>query len=165
MTDDDSWTALRELAREVHWTWAGERFVTREELHRALAQLQEEIMSTQADADALTAQLQQDEVNIAQVATDAAAASAKLQAELSAVASANPSVDLSAALQAASDVTAAIAPLDSAVQALGNQTPDAPATPAPVDPTQTPDPVPADPAPADPAPVDPAPVDPNAPTA
>jgi hypothetical protein len=72
---------------------------------------------TQADVDALTAQIEQ-------VAQDLIAAQGKLQAEIDALAAANPGVDLTA-------LQAAVAPLDAAVVALGGLAPDAPPEPTP----------------------------------
>lgn len=73
--------------------------------------------ATQADVDALTAQVQQ-------VATDLTSASSTLQTEIDNLANANPGVDVSA-------LRAAIEPLDAQAQALGALTPQAPAPPAP----------------------------------
>ena len=69
-------------------------------------------MATQAEVDAITAEL-------GTVSSDLASASSKLQAEIDALASANPSLDLSA-LKAAAD------PLDASVTALGNLVPTPP---------------------------------------
>lgn len=73
-------------------------------------------MATQADVDALT-------TAIDTVATDVATAQTVLQAEIDALAQANPSLDLSA-------LQTAVAPLDAAVQQLGALKPIPPA-PAP----------------------------------
>ncbi len=93
-------------------------YVTFDEFERVVDQLRERIslMATQADVDAITAQ-------ITQVSTDLAAAKTSLQAEIDKLAVANPGVDLSG-------LQAAVAPLDAAVQAVGGLVPDAPAPPA-----------------------------------
>src|ERR1035437_3194867 len=72
---------------------------------RAINELQENQMSTQAQVDALTAEL-------TQVASDLVASSAALQTEIDSLAAANPGVSLTA-LQAAADA------LDPAVKAIG----------------------------------------------
>lgn len=69
-------------------------------------------MASQADVDALTSAVDQ-------VSADLASAQSKLQAEIDALAAANPSLDLTA-------LQAAVAPLDSAVVALGDLTPTPP---------------------------------------
>ena len=91
--------------------------LSRGEFSRALDDLNERItlMATQADVDAITSQVQT-------VAADLADARTKLQAEIDGLASANPSIDISG-------LQAAVAPLDSAAQALGSLTPTPPATP------------------------------------
>ena len=110
------------------------RYVTVGQFEAVINELKETIMGTQADVDALTQVVQQEGQTIAQVATDAAAAHAKLQTEFDAleaqVSSGAPvNLDgLKAAVQANAD---AIAPLDGAVQALGAITPTPPAPPAP----------------------------------
>lgn len=73
-------------------------------------------MATQADIDALTAEINQ-------VATDVDTAKTQLQAEIDALADANPGLDVSA-------LQAAVAPLDGAVVALGELKPTPPAPPA-----------------------------------
>jgi hypothetical protein len=83
---------------------------------RAINSIEERQTMAQADIDALTAQ-------VTQVATDIAAASAKLQTEIDALAAANPGVNLTA-------LQAAVAPLDAAVVALGGLAPTPPAPPA-----------------------------------
>jgi hypothetical protein len=85
--------------------------VTTQDLNAAVAKLNKRIdqMATQAEVDAITAEL-------GTVATDLASASTKLQAEIDALAQANPSLDLTA-------LQAAAAPLDASVQALGNLVP------------------------------------------
>jgi uncharacterized coiled-coil protein SlyX len=83
---------------------------------QAIHELQEAVMATQADVDALTTQ-------VSTVASDLAKAQADIQAELDALSTANPTVDLTA-------LTAAVAGLDPAVQTLGALKPDAPAAPA-----------------------------------
>lgn len=115
-----------------------EGLVTRDELHEHLRKLNERIdhMATQADVDAITTQVEAVEQHV----TDAQTA---IQAELDALASANPALDLSA-------LTAAVGKLDPAVQALGTLKPDAPAAPAPAEPAAPAEPVAAEPAPADP---------------
>jgi hypothetical protein len=108
------------------------------DIWRAIHDLQENQMSTQADVDAVT-------TAVDQVATDLVTTQSALQAEIDSLASTNPSLDLSA-------LQAAVAPLDASVQALAALKPTPAAPPAP-EPTPTPDPTPApDPAP----PVDPA---------
>jgi uncharacterized protein YlxW (UPF0749 family) len=77
-------------------------------LHRKVTEMAD---ATQADIDALTGQVQQ-------VATDLDDARTKLQAEIDALA--NDGVDITALQEA-------IAPLDTAVQALGNIGPTPPA--------------------------------------
>lgn len=93
--------------------------VTRGEFRRALEDLNERMeqmeASGQAAIDALTAQS-------GQVASDLAAARVTLQAELDALAAANPALNL-AGLQAA------VSALDPSVQALGALKPDAPGAP------------------------------------
>ena len=74
-------------------------------------------MSMQADVDALT-------TAVDKVAVDLATAKTALQAEIDALAAANPAVNLSA-------LQAAVAPLDSAVQALAALKPVPPVPPAP----------------------------------
>jgi hypothetical protein len=95
-------------------------YVTRTELLSAVHTLNERIdgMATQADVDALT-------TTVDQVAADLSTAQVKLQSEIDALGTANPRLDLTA-------LNAAVAPLDSAVQALGalTPTPPAPAPPA-----------------------------------
>lgn len=66
--------------------------------------------ATQAQIDALTTEANQ-------IATDLATAKSTLQAEIDQLAAANPGVDVTA-------LTAAMAPLDQAVQQLGALTPD-----------------------------------------
>jgi len=88
-------------------------FVTHDELRRILEERLEN-MSTQADADALTAQ-------VTQIATDLATAVTTLQAEIDQLAAAAsgtgaPPVDLTG-------LTAAVAPLDAAVKAAGALSP------------------------------------------
>lgn len=83
---------------------------------RAIHNIEERQTMTQADIDALTAQVDK-------VATDLAAAQAKLQTEIDNLAAANPGVDLTA-------LQAAVAPLDAAAVALGGLTPTPPAPPA-----------------------------------
>jgi len=95
------------------------RYVTHEQLERALEEINERIdgMSTQADVDALT-------TAVDQVATDLGAAKTELQSEIDALSAANPGLNLTA-------LQAAIAPVDSAVQALGALKPTPPAPPVP----------------------------------
>lgn len=69
-------------------------------------------MATQAEVDAITEELHT-------VSADLADTSSKLQAEIDALASANPSLDLSG-------LQAAAAPLDASVRALGNLVPTPP---------------------------------------
>lgn len=90
------------------------RYVTQEQLDRALKTITERInmSASQSDVDALTAQ-------VTQVAADLGTAQTALQAEIDALAAANPSIDLSA-------LQAAVAPLDGAVIALQGLTPTAP---------------------------------------
>jgi len=94
------------------WWWP---FVTQSDLDAAVATLNGRIdkMATQADVDAITTQVQQ-------VATDLETAKTNLQAEIDALASANPSLDLTA-------LNAAVAPLDAAVNSLGELKPTPPA--------------------------------------
>lgn len=100
------------------------RFVTTRQFRETINELRREMahMATQSDVDAVTTQVQQ-------VATDLQSAQSSLQAEIDQLAQANPSVDLTA-------LQAAVAPLDSAVQALGQIKPDqpAPTPPAPAGP-------------------------------
>jgi multidrug resistance efflux pump len=103
------------------------------DIWRAIHDLQENQMSTQADVDAVT-------TAVDQVATDLVTTQSALQAEIDLLASANPSLDLSA-------LQAAVAPLDASVQALGALQP---TSQTPPDPAPMPDPAPI-PAP-DPAP-------------
>jgi hypothetical protein len=84
---------------------------------RAIHNIQEKQKMTQSDVDAITTQVDQ-------VAQDLTAAQVKLQAEIDALAAANPTVDLTA-------LQAAVAPLDAAVLALGGLTPDVPPAPTP----------------------------------
>lgn len=92
-------------------------FVTHDELRRILDERLED-MSTQADADALTAQ-------VAQIATDLTTTTVTLQAEIDALAgtAGAPAVDLTG-------LQAAVVPLDAAVKAVGALTP-TPTPPAP----------------------------------
>lgn len=104
-------------------------YVTRDELDEQLAVINRRITemgaTQQAEIDTLTS-------DIDQVATDLAAAQTTLQNELNALAAANPQLDFS-------KLEAAVAPLDSAVKALGALTPQAPApAPAAVEATQPP---------------------------
>ena len=92
-------------------------FITREQLDERLEPLERQIMSTQAEADAVTAQ-------VTQVSTDLATAKTALQSEIDALSAANPGVDLTA-------LQAAVAPLDAAVVALETLAPTPPAPPAP----------------------------------
>jgi hypothetical protein len=85
------------------------------EIWKALTHIHErlDLMATQADVDALT-------TAVDQIATDLTAAQSKLQAEINALAAANPGLDLTA-------LQAAVAPVDAAVQALGALAPSPPA--------------------------------------
>jgi DNA-directed RNA polymerase specialized sigma54-like protein len=94
--------------------WGHQR-VTRREFEEAITQIERKLMSTQADVDALTAQ-------VTQVATDLQTAQTTLQTEIDNLAAANPALDLSA-------LQAAVAPLDASVQALGAITPTPPPAP------------------------------------
>jgi uncharacterized protein (DUF3084 family) len=94
--------------------WGHQR-VTRREFEEAITQIERNLMSTQADVDALTAQ-------VTQVATDLQTAQTTLQTEIDNLAAANPALDLSA-------LQAAVAPLDASVQALGAITPTPPPAP------------------------------------
>jgi ABC-type transporter Mla subunit MlaD len=89
------------------------RYVTHDELDHRLAEINERIeqmsASQQGDIDALTAEVDQ-------VSADLAASSTELQAEIDALAHANPTLNLDA-------LKAAVAPVDAAVQALGKLTP------------------------------------------
>jgi septal ring factor EnvC (AmiA/AmiB activator) len=78
-------------------------------LTKQIKALQEAEMTTQADVDALTQQVDT-------IATDLATSQGKLQAEIDALAAANPSLDLTG-------LQNAVAPLDAAVVALGGLTP------------------------------------------
>jgi hypothetical protein len=91
-------------------------------LRVAVNKLEEQQMSTQADVEVLTAA-------IGTVSADLDAAKVKLQAELDALSTANPALDLSG-------LQAAIAPLDAVAQGLGALVPApvAPPVPAPVPP-------------------------------
>jgi multidrug resistance efflux pump len=80
-------------------------------LNARVTRLEQQQMATQADLDALTAQVDQ-------VAVDLAAAQTTLQAEIDSLSSANPSLDLTG-------LQAAVAPLDDAVKALGELKPTA----------------------------------------
>jgi hypothetical protein len=93
-------------------------YVTRAELYSAVSALNErmDLMSTQADVDALT-------TAVDTVATDLAAAHTSLQTEIDALVKANPTLNLTA-------LQAAVAPVDAAVQALGALKPTQLATPA-----------------------------------
>lgn len=113
----------------------------RSEFLEALVILNErlDLMATQADVEALVTVVEQ-------IASDLEIAKATLQAEIDSISGANPSLDLS-------KLQAALAPLDSSVQALGALKPD---PPAPVVAAPPPDAVPPV-APADPGAPDPAP--------
>ena len=100
-------------------------FVNYEQLKERLEPIERQLMSTQADVDAVTAL-------VAQVATDLATAQADLQTQIDALAAANPAVSLTA-------LQAAVAPLDAAVVALE--------TLAPTPPAPAPAPAPAPPVP------------------
>lgn len=84
------------------------------QLWKAIRELKEKQVSTQADVDALTMQVDQ-------VASDLTAASANLQTEIDNLAAANPNLDLDA-------LQAAVAPLDAQVQTLGSLKPTPPAS-------------------------------------
>jgi hypothetical protein len=96
-------------------------FVTHRELYEAMEFLKERIDKmaeiSQADIDALTAQVQQ-------VVSDLEAAKGNLQQELDNLSTANPSVDLT-------NLRAAVAPLDGAVNALNSLQPTPPAAAPP----------------------------------
>ena len=92
-------------------------YITHEQLDERLEPLERQIMSTQAEADAVTAQ-------VTQVSTDLATAKTDIQAQIDALAVANPAVDLTA-------LQAAVAPLDAAVVALETLAPTPPAPPVP----------------------------------
>jgi chromosome segregation ATPase len=81
------------------------RYTEIKRLWRAIHELEENQLSTQADVDALVAQ-------IGQVEADLTTAQSTLQAEIDSLVAANPALDLSA-------LQAAVAPLDAQVQALG----------------------------------------------
>lgn len=85
-------------------------------------------MATQQDIDALTQQ-------VTQVQSDLAASSQQIQSELDSLSSANPQLDVSA-------LEAAVAPLDGAVKALGQLSPQQaqPGQPAPASPADNPPP-------------------------
>jgi hypothetical protein len=108
-------------------------WITRREFREAIEDLNERINNmadaTQADIDALTGQVNQ-------VASDLDAARSSLQAEIDKLA--GQGVDVSG-------LQSALAPVDGAVQALGQLQPSQPA-PAP-SPSPTPDPGPTPPAP------------------
>ncbi len=92
-------------------SWTRRQYVTHEQLEERLEEIYERIehMATQADVDALTAELDS-------VSSDIQTASASIQAEINALAQANPGLDIS-------KLQAAAAPLDAAVQGLGNLKP------------------------------------------
>lgn len=98
-----------------HHEYPWQRFVSHAELNAAIAHLERKIMASQADIDAITTQVQQ-------VATDLDSAKTSLQTEIDNLAANNPGVDLSG-------LQAAVAPLDSAVQTLGQLQPTPPADP------------------------------------
>jgi copper chaperone CopZ len=79
------------------------------EIWHAITQLKEQTMTTQAEVDGITTEVQK-------VATDLTTVQATLQTEIDNLAAANPSVDLSW-------LKAAVEPLDAAVEALGNLQP------------------------------------------
>lgn len=85
------------------------------ELEGRVSEIERQQMSTQADVDAVV-------VQVGEVAADLATAHTTLQAEIDALATANPAIDV-AALQAA------VAPLDQAAKDLGAIVPTPPAAP------------------------------------
>lgn len=91
--------------------------ITRREFDTTVAALNERMdgMATQADVDQITQQ-------VSQVATDLESARTTLQTEIDQLAQANPAVDVSA-------LQAAVAPLDAAVQSLGQLQPQPPQQP------------------------------------
>lgn len=91
------------MPKRFPWPW-----VTYAEFNERLSK-----MATQEEVDAITNQVNQ-------VATDVENARATLQSEIDSLSSANPGVDVSA-------LQAAVAPLDSAVQSLGQIQPTPPA--------------------------------------
>lgn len=90
--------------------------VTQSDLQAAVNKLNKRMdtLATQDDVNALTTQ-------VTQVASDLDTARTNLQAEIDSLASANPTLDLSA-------LTNAITPLDDAVNSLNNLTPTPPAS-------------------------------------
>jgi hypothetical protein len=108
--------------------WWHDGYVTRDEFDDRIAPLEEGIstMATQADVDALT-------TAVDQVTTDLAAAKTNLQGEIDKLSSANPTLDITG-------LQTAVAPLDTAVQALGALTPTPAPAPAPPAPPPTPGP-------------------------
>ena len=102
------------MDNEEEWERRARRY---DQVLAELRNIKEIVMATQEQVDALTA-------SIAQVSQDLASSSAAIQAELDALKSANPSLDLSA-------LEAAVAPLDDAVKAVGALTPSQPTPPPP----------------------------------
>lgn len=82
----------------------------------------DKMASSQADADALVAQLQQDEVDLGQVAADVVAGAAAIQATIDAAVAQNPGIDLSAAQAEADKLSQTVAPLDASIKALPGNT-------------------------------------------
>lgn len=90
------------------------RSVSRREFDSTITRIERQLMSTQADVDALTAQ-------VSQVATDLQTAQTTIQAEIDALAAANPALDLTG-------LQDALAPIDEAVVKLGATVPTPPAS-------------------------------------
>lgn len=89
------------------------RYVTRREFDHELAELNERLTRMSTQFDDLNAAIDQ-------VSGDLTTATTELQAELNALAAANPGIDLSPAI-------AKVQALDTAVQAVGTLKPDTPA--------------------------------------
>lgn len=113
--------------------------VTRREFYEAIAEINERIndtiMATQADIDALATELGTVSTDIQQVSTDLSTSTQTIQAEIDKLAAANPTVDVTALKAAADALDPAVKTLDQAAVAVGSLAP----TPAPA-PTPTPTP-------------------------
>jgi hypothetical protein len=107
--------------------------VTREQLDRALGELNERLdqmeASQQSEIDALTASVTQVATDVATVGADLATASTALQGEIDTLKAGNPALDLSALQAAAAPVDGAVQALDAAAKAIGGLVPTPPPFP------------------------------------
>ena len=84
-------------------------------------------MATQADVDALTAEIGTVETDLGTLASDLSTATSEIQAEIDALASGNPALDLTGLKAAADKLDPAVQAADAAAKALGNLKPAPPA--------------------------------------